>query len=41
MTSVHLSPPELQSSIHFNFTGYEVWEFRFPDGTGELSNYAR
>jgi hypothetical protein len=24
-----------------NFTGYEVWEFSFPDGTGELSNYAR
>jgi hypothetical protein len=24
----------------FNFTGYEIWEIRFPDGTGELSNYA-
>jgi len=25
----------------FNFTGYEVWEIHFPDGTGEYSNYAR
>ena len=25
----------------FNFTGYEVWEISFPDGTGEYSNYAR
>ena len=24
-----------------NFTGYEVWEIRFPDGTGEYSNHAR
>ena len=24
----------------FNFTRYEVWEITFPDGTGELSNYA-
>ncbi len=24
-----------------NFTGYEVWEIRFPNGTGEYSNYAR
>jgi hypothetical protein len=24
----------------FNFTGYEIWELRFPDGTGEYSNYA-
>ena len=24
----------------FNFTGYEIWEIRFPDGTGECSNYA-
>jgi hypothetical protein len=24
----------------FNFTGYEVWHIRFPDGTGEYSNYA-
>lgn len=24
----------------FNFTGYEVWEISFPDGTGEYSNYA-
>jgi hypothetical protein len=24
----------------FNFTGYEIWEIRFPDGTGEYSNYA-
>lgn len=24
----------------FNFTGYEIWEIRFPDGTGVLSNYA-
>jgi hypothetical protein len=23
----------------FNFTGYEVWEINFPDGTGEYSNY--
>jgi len=23
----------------FNFTGYEVWEIHFPDGTGEYSNY--
>lgn len=22
-----------------NFTGYEVWEIHFPDGTGEYSNY--
>jgi len=25
----------------FNLTGYEVWEIQFPDGTGELSNYAK
>jgi hypothetical protein len=24
----------------FNFTGYEIWQMTFPDGTGELSNYA-
>ena len=24
-----------------NLTGYEVWEIRFPDGTGEYSNYAK
>lgn len=24
----------------FNFTGYEIWELRFPDGTVEYSNYA-
>jgi len=24
-----------------NFTGYEIWEIRFPDGTGEYSNYAK
>jgi hypothetical protein len=24
----------------FNFTRYEIWELAFPDGTGELSNYA-
>jgi hypothetical protein len=24
----------------FNFTGYEIWEIRFPDGTVEYSNYA-
>jgi len=23
-----------------NFTGYEVWEINFPNGTGEYSNYA-
>lgn len=25
----------------FNFTGYEVWEVHFPNGTGEYSNYAK
>jgi hypothetical protein len=25
----------------FNFTGYEVWHFTFPDGTGQFSNYAK
>jgi len=25
----------------FNFTGYEIWTLRFPDGTGEYSNYAQ
>ena len=25
----------------FNFTGYEIWEMRFADGTGEYSNYAK
>lgn len=25
----------------FNFTGYEVWEIHFPNGTGEYSNYAK
>jgi len=25
----------------WNVTGYEVWEIRFPDGTGEYSNYAK
>lgn len=24
----------------FNFTGYEAWQLRFPDGALELSNYA-
>jgi hypothetical protein len=24
----------------FNFTGYEIWELIFPDGSGEYSNYA-
>ena len=24
-----------------NFTGYEIWEIHFPDGTGEYSNYAK
>ena len=24
-----------------NFTGYEVWEIKFPDGTGQYSNYAK
>jgi len=23
----------------FNFTGYEVWDLKFPDGTREVSNY--
>ena len=25
----------------FNFTGYEIWDIIFPDGTGEYSNYAK
>jgi hypothetical protein len=25
----------------FNFTGYEIWEISFPDGSGEYSNYAK
>ena len=25
----------------FAFSGYEVWEISFPDGTGELSNFAK
>jgi hypothetical protein len=25
----------------FNFTGYEVWEIRFPNGAVEYSNYAK
>jgi hypothetical protein len=25
----------------FNFTGYEVWEIHFPDGSGEYSNFAK
>ncbi|MBX3217136.1 MAG: hypothetical protein KF850_34210 [Labilithrix sp.] len=24
----------------FNFMAFEIWEVTFPDGTGELSNYA-
>jgi hypothetical protein len=24
-----------------NVTGYEIWDIRFPDGTGEYSNYAK
>jgi hypothetical protein len=24
----------------FNFTAFEIWDVKFPDGTGELSNYA-
>ncbi len=24
----------------FNLTAFEIWEVRFPDGTGETSNYA-
>ncbi len=24
----------------FNFTGYEIWDIRFPDGSREFSNYA-
>jgi hypothetical protein len=24
-----------------NFTGYEIWEISFPDGSGEYSNYAK
>ncbi len=24
-----------------NFTGYEIWEINFPDGTREYSNYAK
>jgi hypothetical protein len=31
----------IEVTLHvFNFTGFEIWEVRFPDGTGELSNYA-
>lgn len=25
----------------FNFTAYEIWEVLYPDGSRELSNYAR
>jgi hypothetical protein len=25
----------------FNFTGYEIWEIHFPDGTGEYSNHVK
>jgi hypothetical protein len=25
----------------FNFTSYEIWHIRFPDGTGEYSNYVK
>ena len=25
----------------FSFTGFEDWDITFPDGTGQLSNYAR
>ena len=25
----------------FAFSGYEVWEIHFPDGTGEYSNHAK
>jgi hypothetical protein len=25
----------------FNFTGYEIWEMRFPNGTVEYSNYCK
>ncbi len=25
----------------FSFTGYEVWEIRFPDGTAEYSNHVK
>ena len=25
----------------FGFSGYEVWEISFSDGTGEYSNYAK
>ena len=25
----------------FGFSGYEVWEIHFPDGSGEYSNYAK
>lgn len=35
---------EFTGSITFqvlNFTGYEIWEINFPDGTGEYSNYAK
>ena len=24
-----------------NLSGYEIWEIHFPDGSGELSNYAK
>jgi hypothetical protein len=25
----------------FNFTGYEIWDITFPDGTVEYSNYSK
>jgi hypothetical protein len=31
--------PDLELHV-FNFTGFEVWEIQFPNGTGEYSNYA-
>jgi hypothetical protein len=31
-------PDELMLQV-FNFTGYEIWDMRFPDGTVEYSNY--
>lgn len=27
-------------SEKINFTGFEIWDILFPDGTGEYSNYA-
>ncbi len=47
-TAVHLDKETGDLILHFstelrlqvfNFTGYEIWEMTFPDGTGQYSNY--